>query len=144
MAVVLYGLFGKKSTEDAVVFTGVMKVVISFVKYLPQVYLNFKRKRTDGWSLENVMLDFAGGALSFIQIFVDWEIAGTTTQFSGGLNVAKFLLSIVCMVFDLVFLFQHYVLYHPSTYLENHDKTAYPGEYDSPLVDGKPQTALTD
>lgn len=94
---------------------GLMKVLISFVKYIPQVYLNWKRKRTDGWSLENVLLDLVGGVLSFIQIFIDWADSGATSQFSGGLNVAKFLLAIVCIIFDLIFLFQHYVLYNPKT-----------------------------
>jgi len=105
--------------EQVFVFMGLMKVLISFVKYIPQVYLNWKRKRTDGWSLENVLLDLVGGVLSFIQIFIDWADSGTTSQFSGGLNVAKFLLAIVCIVFDLIFLFQHYILYNPKDYPEN-------------------------
>jgi cystinosin len=44
---------------------GYGKAVITFFKYMPQVYLNFKRKSTVGWSLENVMLDFFGGFFSF-------------------------------------------------------------------------------
>lgn len=91
-----------------------MKVLISFVKYLPQVYLNWYRKTTVGWSLENVLLDFVGGTFSLVQIFVDWIDSGATSQFSGGLNVAKFLLSLVCIVFDLVFMFQHYIMYPPK------------------------------
>ena len=93
---------------------GLMKVAISFVKYLPQVYLNWSRKRTTGWSLENVILDLLGGFFSFLQIFIDWVESGATNQFSGGLNIAKFLLAIVSMLFDLIFLFQHYVLYNPN------------------------------
>lgn len=99
---------------EVMVFMGLMKVAISFVKYLPQVYLNWSRKRTTGWSLENVILDLLGGLFSFIQIFIDWVESGATNQFSGGLNIAKFLLAIVSMVFDLIFLFQHYVLYNPN------------------------------
>lgn len=99
---------------EVMVFMGLMKVSISFVKYLPQVYLNWSRKRTTGWSLENVILDLLGGLFSFVQIFVDWVDSGATNQFSGGLNVAKFLLAIVSIGFDLIFLFQHYVLYNPS------------------------------
>lgn len=50
---------------------GIVKVCISFVKYIPQVYLNFKRKSTEGWSLENVLLDLLGGSLTFVQILLD-------------------------------------------------------------------------
>ena len=93
---------------------GIVKVVISFVKYIPQVYLNWRRKSTEGWSLENVLLDFTGGTLTFAQIFLDWASSGKTSQFSSGLNVAKFLLAILSIGFDLIFMFQHYVLYSPK------------------------------
>lgn len=124
----------RPGAEDVIVFMGIMKVFISFVKYLPQVFLNFKRKRTDGWSLENVMLDLGGGVLSFIQIFIDWKDSGETKQFTGGLNVAKFLLAIVCIGFDLVFLFQHYVLY-PRNKIVDPNKLIHPGENDAHLVE---------
>lgn len=32
--------------------------------------MNFKRKSTEGWSIGNVLLDFSGGVLSFLQMFV--------------------------------------------------------------------------
>lgn len=34
--------------------------------------------------------------------------------FCDGLNIAKFVLSIVSIVFDLIFMFQHYILYNPK------------------------------
>jgi len=51
---------------DTVLVCGYAKALITFVKYLPQVYLNYKRKSTVGWSLANVLLDFTGGSLSFV------------------------------------------------------------------------------
>ena len=45
---------------------GYWKTLITAVKYLPQVYLNWKRQSTVGWSLTNVLLDFTGGMLSLI------------------------------------------------------------------------------
>ena len=30
-------------------------------RYVPQVYLNAVRKSTDGWNIDNVVLDFLGG-----------------------------------------------------------------------------------
>ena len=45
---------------------GYGKAAITLVKYMPQVYLNYKRQSTIGWSLANVMMDFAGGSFSFL------------------------------------------------------------------------------
>ncbi len=45
---------------------GYCKAAITFVKYVPQVYLNYSRKSTVGFSLANVVLDLMGGILSFI------------------------------------------------------------------------------
>lgn len=51
---------------DTFLVMGYAKAAISFVKYVPQVYLNYKRQSTEGWSLANVLLDFTGGVLSFL------------------------------------------------------------------------------
>lgn len=32
--------------------------------------MNFRRKSTVGWSIGNVLLDFTGGALSLLQMFL--------------------------------------------------------------------------
>ena len=95
---------------------GYCKAAITFVKYLPQVYLNWKRKSTVGWSLENVLLDFTGGTFSFIQIFLDAiaqgkPVFGDPNDPGAGFNIVKFFLSVMSIVFDLIFMFQHYVLY---------------------------------
>ena len=59
---------------------------------MPQVYLNWKRKSTVGWSLENVMLDFTGGFFSFTQQFLDTvgRGKGFFAETSGGFNIVKF------------------------------------------------------
>ena len=46
---------------------GYFKLSISFLKYLPQFYWNYKRKSTKGWSIANIILDLTGGSLSFLQ-----------------------------------------------------------------------------
>ena len=45
-------------------------------------------------------------------------------MFCDGLNIAKFVLSIVSIVFDRIFMFQHYVLYNPKKKKTdlNHDR----------------------
>ena len=45
---------------------GYCKAIITFVKYMPQVYLNYKRKSTEGWSITNILLDFTGGSFSVL------------------------------------------------------------------------------
>lgn len=97
---------------------GYNKAVITFLKYMPQVYLNYSRKSTVGWSILNIMLDFTGGSLSILQQVIDmcyrglsdgdWSFFG-----SGGdaFNIVKFLLGVMSCFFDIIFFIQHFVLY---------------------------------
>ncbi|BFY99872.1 hypothetical protein BsWGS_02912 [Bradybaena similaris] len=86
-----------------------IKLVVTVLKYVPQAYMNFRRKSTVGWSIGNVLCDFVGGWLSILQMFLlayngdDWEsIFG---------NVTKFGLGLVTIFFDSLFIIQHYCLY---------------------------------
>lgn len=79
------------------------------VKYAPQAYLNFKRKSTEGWRIEMILLDITGGLLSLIQLLLDSSFNKDWSGITG--NPAKFLLSNVSIAFDLLFMVQHYVLY---------------------------------
>lgn len=88
-----------------------VKVVISFVKYCPQVWMNFKRKSTDGWNIHNVLMDFSGGFLSVLQLWVDAK--GDLSKAIG--DPAKFLLGNLSMLFDIIFMVQHYCLYNGAT-----------------------------
>jgi cystinosin len=83
---------------------------------MPQVYLNWKRQSTVGWSLHNVILDFTGGFFSFGQMIVDSTARGKPLfgDSDSGFNIVKFLLAVIAMIFDLIFLFQHYVLYRSA------------------------------
>jgi cystinosin len=49
---------------DLITVLSTIKVWISFAKYLPQAILNWRRKSTVGWSIQNIILDFTGGVLS--------------------------------------------------------------------------------
>ncbi len=46
------------------------KLAVTLVKYVPQARMNYRRKSTMGWSIGNVLLDFAGGLLSLMQMFI--------------------------------------------------------------------------
>ena len=52
-------------------FMGYFKLAISNLKYLPQLYWNYKRKSTKGWSIFNILMDFTGGAGSFLQLALE-------------------------------------------------------------------------
>lgn len=93
-----------------------IKLAITLIKYVPQAVLNFRRKSTVGWSIENILLDFTGGMLSMMQMlfnaynYDDWaSIFGDPTKFGLGL---------FSVLFDIVFIVQHYVLYKRTDYVE--------------------------
>ena len=86
-----------------------VKLGISVVKYTPQVYLNYSRKRTTGWNIWNVLLDFTGGSLSIAQMIMDCVSQSDWSQVSG--DPVKFGLGSCSMFFDIIFMIQHYILY---------------------------------
>ncbi|XP_043848985.1 cystinosin [Dromiciops gliroides] len=89
-----------------------IKLAVTLIKYFPQACLNFRRKSTEGWSIGNVLLDFTGGVFSLLQMFFqsynndEWNlIFGDPTKFGLGL---------FSIVFDIIFIIQHYCLYRPK------------------------------
>ncbi|KAK5582600.1 hypothetical protein RB653_004185 [Dictyostelium firmibasis] len=86
-----------------------VKLFITFIKYIPQAYLNFKNKSTSGWSVHNVLLDFSGGVLSLLQMFLDVADSGNWSIFTG--DPVKLGLSLLSIAFDILFIIQHYILY---------------------------------
>ncbi|GFN95207.1 cystinosin [Plakobranchus ocellatus] len=86
-----------------------IKLGVTLIKYVPQAWMNYKRKSTMGWSIGNVLLDFTGGSLSLLQMFLlsynsdDWSsIFGDPTKFG---------LGFFSILFDILFIIQHYCLY---------------------------------
>lgn len=55
------------------------------------------------------MLDFTGGFFSLMQTFVDGYETGSIDL--AGTNSVKFGLGLLSMIFDVIFMTQHYVLY---------------------------------
>lgn len=81
---------------------GYGKLLVSIVKYSPPVYWNYKRKSTKGWSNFRNFADFIGGIVCLISGFI---------SISKGYNVTKIFLAILTIFYDVIFIFQHYVLY---------------------------------
>ncbi|KAL8596663.1 hypothetical protein ACOMHN_032605 [Nucella lapillus] len=86
-----------------------IKLGVTLIKYIPQAWMNFRRKSTVGWSIGNVLLDSTGGSLSLLQMALlaynsdDWgSIFGDPTKFG---------LGFFSILFDILFIVQHYCLY---------------------------------
>ena len=92
------------------VFTlmGISKVIITGVKYIPQLYWNYVRKSTKGWSIIAVLFDFTGGLLSFSQMFVEYLFDRSTP-----LNFVKIILGFSSTTYNIFFILQHYYWYGP-------------------------------
>lgn len=89
-----------------------VKLGITLIKYIPQAWMNFRRKSTEGWSIGNVLLDFTGGAFSILQMILqsynndEWDLVfGDPTKFG---------LGAFSILFDILFMVQHYILYRPG------------------------------
>ena len=100
-----------------------IKVGISLVKYIPQVILNIQRQSTVGWSIWQILLDFTGGCLSDVQLVGDtWAKTPAGASVWRAVvtgNPAKLALGSLSMAFDIVFMFQHYILYPTTTSRED-------------------------
>ncbi|KAL2160620.1 hypothetical protein VTH06DRAFT_1308 [Thermothelomyces fergusii] len=94
---------------DAIYAVSYVKLLITLVKYTPQVIVNYRNRSTQGWSILQILLDFAGGILSIAQQSVDSYLQRDWSGITG--NPVKFALGNVSMIYDLIFMTQHYVLY---------------------------------
>ena len=84
-----------------------IKIICTVIKYCPQVFVNYKRKSTVGWSIWQILLDFAGGVMSILQLLIDSSLQNDWSGVSG--NPVKFLLANVSVLFDIIFCTQHYM-----------------------------------
>jgi len=119
----IVSLTGKLAWLDFLYFCSYVKLGITLIKYIPQAFMNYRRKSTAGWSIGNILLDSTGGSLSILQMFIisynndDWgSIFGDPTKFG---------LGAFSILFDILFIVQHYLLYRgnmPHLELEGVDQ----------------------
>jgi len=103
---------GKRAPLEWIDFVQILssiKLIITFIKYLPQMLLNFRRKSTLGWAIENIILDLTGGIFSIIQLLLDSSLTGDWSSAIG--DFSKLGLGLISIGFDIIFIIQHYVLY---------------------------------
>lgn len=94
---------------DVAELLGFIKVCMSTSKYIPQLIYNQQRKSTKGWAINSTILDILGGALSLSQLFLDAIVNQDIGSVLG--NTSKLALALVSMIFDILFLIQHFVLF---------------------------------
>ncbi|KAF2876934.1 L-cystine transporter [Massariosphaeria phaeospora] len=97
---------------DVIYALGYVKLITVVVKYIPQVYTNYKAKSTEGWSIYPMLLDLSGSIFSLAQLMIDASLQGDWSGVTG--NPVKFGLGNISMFFDVIFIFQHFVLYRAS------------------------------
>ena len=98
---------------DFLYYCSYNKIVITALKYIPQAYMNFKRKSTQGWSIGLVILQLSGGIFSLLQMVLDSYNYNDWISIFG--NPTKFMVGMLNLVFPTFFLIQHYILYRRRT-----------------------------
>ncbi|KAL4468847.1 hypothetical protein ABPG72_008774 [Tetrahymena utriculariae] len=118
---------------------GYMKLAITVFKYTIQVVWNIKRQSTEGWNIFNILCDITGGTLSVLQSVIK-AIACGDNPFGGALNAVKYLLGLISIFFDVIFILQHYVIYRgkkPKTVQQEDDlnmqETPFKATYEESL-----------
>ncbi|KAI8913556.1 PQ-loop-domain-containing protein, partial [Gorgonomyces haynaldii] len=109
LILVYRSIIGQFLMLDVMYYLSGVKMFITLVKYVPQVILNISRQSTVGWSIENILLDLTGGLLSLLQSVLDASNSGDWSGITG--NPIKSGLGFVSMLFDVVFILQHYLFY---------------------------------
>ncbi|KAI6376703.1 hypothetical protein MCOR25_002668 [Pyricularia grisea] len=97
---------------DVMYAVSYVKLIVTLVKYTPQVIVNHRNRSTKGWSISQIALDFSGGLLSIAQQSIDSYLQHDWSGFTG--NPVKLGLANVSMIYDSIFFAQHYVLYPSS------------------------------
>ncbi|KAK5993247.1 Cystinosin-like protein [Cladobotryum mycophilum] len=98
---------------DVIYAIGYVKVVVTLVKYTPQILANRRNKSTQGWSIWQILLDVGGGILSLSQLGIDSYLLRDWSGITG--NPIKLAIGNASLVFDSIFMVQHYILYNKKS-----------------------------
>jgi cystinosin len=105
---------------DAIYIISYVKVVVTIVKYAPQLLYNTRNQSTKGWHIDQILFDFAGGVLSVAQLGIDSYLQHDWSGVTG--NPVKFLLGNVSVFYDVLFMFQHYYLYRNQSPVQDEER----------------------
>jgi len=102
---------GVQAPIDFLYHLSYFKLYVTFAKYVPQAFMNYNRKSTEGFSIENMLLDLSGGSLSLLQSLIIAHLDGDWSSITG--NPVKLGLSLFSLFFPTLFVVQHFILYRP-------------------------------
>lgn len=109
IAVVVVAIF---DTSTAVQLVGLIMFAVGSVKYIPQVKLNFKKRSTSGFSIGAIVLEIFACLFSFSEIILIKLESKTSSEIYGKVFlIMRFILIILYLGYDALFLFQHYILF---------------------------------
>ena len=94
---------------DVIYTVSYVKLLVTLVKYAPQLLTNYRNQSTRGWSIWQILLDVCGGLLSIAQQSIDSYLQHDWSGITG--NPVKFALGNVSMLYDVAFIAQHFFLY---------------------------------
>ncbi|RWA06325.1 hypothetical protein EKO27_g8778 [Xylaria grammica] len=75
---------------DVIYVISYVKLLVTVVKYVPQLVHNTRNRSTKGWDISQILLDFAGGLLSIAQLGIDSYLQHDWSGVTG--NPVKFFL----------------------------------------------------
>ncbi|KAI1330160.1 cystinosin [Xylariaceae sp. FL0255] len=107
---------------DVIYIISYVKLLVTMVKYAPQLLVNQRNRSTRGWSISQITLDFAGGVLSIVQLGIDSYLQHDWSGVTG--NPVKLILGNVSMLYDILFMGQHYCLYRDQDSDKNGERDA--------------------
>ncbi|CAL8470528.1 g10070 [Coccomyxa elongata] len=113
-----------------------IKLLFTIVKYLPQMWLNHKRRSTAGWNVSNALTDMSGGLFSLSQQILDAYALKDMSILTG--DVVKSALGLVSIFYCAVLAGQHYFMYrdNPDKLGRLEEGEAAGGE-EGPLLSGQ-------
>ncbi|KAJ8119215.1 hypothetical protein ONZ43_g3793 [Nemania bipapillata] len=75
---------------DVIYVISYVKLLVTMVKYAPQLVYNSRNRSTKGWDISQILLDFSGGLLSIAQLGIDSYLQHDWSGVTG--NPVKFFL----------------------------------------------------
>lgn len=100
------------SVLDLLYYFSYVKLGSTFIKEVPQLMLNYRRKSTVGWTISGVLLDIPGCMLSITQLLLDSWATNDWSAVTG--DPVKLLLAFASLAMDSLFILQHYVWFAES------------------------------
>lgn len=119
---------------------GMVKVLASLFKLIPQAVLNHVRRSTVGWSFSSILFDTIGGTFSIAQQVARCFRVKSLAPFTS--NYAKTFLAVESLLFDIFFIAQHFI-FHSSQQEALHEESKVADERDTPDAEVCPTLSST-